>query len=241
MKSFIKKYAPVCLIIFVVLTSFNYTHLSNSESLKLSDTINLNNIRELSLDTVKFLLFEDVANIENVRRDTIYINAGDSIYKIPFRISAKVVLDNTTRNRYFKLTGMSLLDNPELETYLIDLFSNPRSKLKEEIPPKYWQRHEIYLRYFEPYDNNSPYLPGNTLNTDYDEDEVDDQIQVLENYSNFPLPETIDLEVDLRKIPRTLKILDIEFDFDKLDKRFQRLILNSGDKVINKNRKSNLR
>lgn len=238
MKSFFKKYAPVCLILFVVLTSLNYTHIKIPDSVKLSDTINMS---EISLDTVKFLLFDDASNVENIRRDTIYINAGDNVYKIPYRISSKVIIDNTSSNRYFKLTGMSLLDNPELEIYVNDLFSNPRSKLKEEIPPKYWQRHEIYLRYFEPYDKNSPYLPGNTLNTDYDEDEVDDQIQVLENYENFPLPETIDMEVDLRKIPRTLKILDLEFDFDKLDKRFQRLILNSGNIGINQNRKSNLR
>ncbi|HRI84607.1 MAG TPA: hypothetical protein PK536_04090 [Ignavibacteria bacterium] len=235
------KYALLCLMLFVVLTSLNYTFLKNPVSLNLSDTININNIREISLDTVKFLLFDDDASIENVRRDTIYINAGDSVYKIPYRISAKIVLDNAARNRYFKLTGLSLLDNAELESYLKDLFSNPRNKLKEEIPAKYWKRHEIYLRYFEPYDKNSPYLPGNSLNTDYDEDEVDDQITVLENYENFPLPETIDMEVDLRKIPRILKILDLEFDFDKLDKRFQRLILNSGKNEINQNRKSNLR
>jgi hypothetical protein len=59
-------------------------------------------------------------------------------------------------------------------------------------------------------------------------DEGDD-IDVPQNYENFPLPQTIDFEVDLRKSPRVLRVLEIEFDFDKLTPEFRRLLLLLGN------------
>ncbi|MBK8553060.1 MAG: hypothetical protein IPL53_19155 [Ignavibacteria bacterium] len=88
------------------------------------------------------------------------------------------------------------------------------------------------MRYFEPYDKNSPNRTGNEDNSSQQDVNEFDEFKsnsgegyVIQNYENFPLPETVDIEVDLRKSPGVVKILGLEFDFDKLDKVFQRLLL----------------
>ena len=95
------------------------------------------------------------------------------------------------------------------------------------------------MRYFEKYDQNSSNLSGKKINTDNDEEENEED-DVIENYDSFPLPETIDIIVDLKGNPKVVTILGLEFDFTKLNPKFQKLLLGYGGS-INKNRKSNLK
>jgi len=60
-------------------------------------------------------------------------------------------------------------------------------------------------------------------------------------FARHLLPQSIDLEVDLTKSPRVLTVLGLEFNFDKLDKGFQELLLKYGYSSNKKylNRRSN--
>lgn len=223
----------VFVFLFVIFSKAGF-----SQGSVISDTLLLN---EISLDTVRFYLFEDLSKIENTIRDTAYITVDNKVYRIPYRISANTIIDYQKQYQNYKLTGISLYENAELESFVKELFRKPREKLKDKINAKDWNRSEIYLRYFEPYDQNSPNLRGSKRVTGYDESELEDEELAEENYENFPLPETIDLEVDLRKIPKVVSILGLEFDFDKLDKKFQKLLMGYGGLVKDQNRKSSVR
>lgn len=230
------------IIMFVLMSNCLISRKSygNIANYSISDTLSIDD-PEISLDTVKFYLFEDVSKLENTIRDTAYINIDGKIYRVPYKISAQTIIDNPKQSQNYKLTGISLYRNPELETYIKELFSNPRTKLKQNISAKDWTNSPVYLKYFEKYDKNSSYLPGNKKTEEYDNDELEDEDLAIEGYENFPLPETIDIFVDLRSNPKVVTILGLEFDYNKLDPRFQKLLLGYGSQSNDKNRKSNLK
>lgn len=231
------------LFVFLVNVCFAETSAKLIYNSNQSDTLDLD---EISLDSARFYITEDLSNAENTIRDTIYMEIDGKMYKLPYRITAttKVVFNN--RGQYFRLTGLPLGRDAALDNYITELFKNPREKLKDPIPAKQWKNSSIYLRYFEPYDRNSNNRINSKDETTKEEsnelkeflsDEGD--IYVEQNYQNFPLPETIDIEVDLKKSPGTVTILDLEFDFDKLDKGFQRLLLEYEKANKNQIKKSN--
>lgn len=232
----------IYLVVFILFVFFSNSVISmesgnTNKNINISDTVLVK--EEISLDDVRFYLFEDLSKLENTFRDTAFININDTVYKVPFKINAQTIVDFQKQYQNYKLTGISLYLNPELESYVKELFSNPRKKLIEKISAKDWTKSQIYLRYFEKYDQNSTNLSGNKTNTDYDEEEYEED-DVVENYDNFPLPETIDIIVDLKGNPKVVTILGLEFDFTKLDPKFQKLLMGYGGS-INKNRKSNLK
>ena len=233
------------IFVFILIVLFSNSFVSSESYSKgnnnqISDTLNIDD-PEISLDTVKFYLFEDVSKLENTIRDTVYIKIEDKFYRIPYKISAQTIINYQKQYQYYKLTGVSLYANPQLESYIKALFRQPRTKLVENISAKNWTNSAIYLKYFEKYDGNSSYLPGNKKQEEYDSDELEDEDLAKENYENFPLPETIDIFVDLRSSPKVVTILGLDFDFDKLDKGLQKLLLGYGELSNDKNRKSNLK
>ncbi len=231
----------VILIVFILFLVYSNSvismELNNNRKINISDTVLIK--EEISLEDVRFYFFEDLTKLENTFRDTAFIKINDTIYKVPFKISAQSIIDFQKQYQNYKLTGISLYANPELESYIKELFSNPRKKLIEKISAKDWTSSSTYLRYFEKYDQNSSNLSGKKINTDNDEEENEED-DVIENYDNFPLPETIDIIVDLKGNPKVVTILGLEFDFTKLNPKFQKLLLGYGGS-INKNRKSNLK
>lgn len=215
------------------------TYMSDSQY---SDTLILN---EVALDSARFYLTEDVSKIENTIRDTLFLAIDGKIYRLPYRITSTTNVVFKGRNRYFRLTGLPLVQEVELQAYITELFKNPREKLKDVIPANQWKNSSVYLRYFEPYDKESPNRVDNEeTNSQQDVNEFDEfksnsgEGYVVQNYENFPFPETVDIEVDLRKTPGTVNILGLEFNFDKLDKGFQRLLLEY-EKSGNNIKKSN--
>lgn len=196
-----------------------------------SDTIKLD---EISLDSIRFYLGGNFTRNDNDTKDTIFLPIDGKIYRIPYKVTSTALINVQRQPKYFTVTGLSLSQD-SLEYFIGDLFRNPRQKLKDSISAKNWQNSDIYLRYFEPYDPNSPYREGNTKsNNETKENEFeifmsDEKYGYVEqNYDQFPLPQSIDLEVDLTKSPRVVRILGLEFNFDKLSKGFQELLFKYG-------------
>lgn len=210
---------------------------------EVSDTLIL---KEISLDSVRFYLTEDLSKAENTVIDTAYIQLDGNVYKLPYRVTATTSVVFSGKGQYFRLTGLPLVQEVLLNNYITELFKNPREYLKEQIPAKQWKNSAVYLRYFEPYDKNSLNRTGNKeVKSNNERNELKDflsddgDVYVEQNYENFPLPETIDIEVDLRKSPKVVTILDLDFDFDKLDRGFQKLLLDYEKTNKNRIKKSN--
>ena len=107
-----------------------------------------------------------------------------------------------------------------------------------------WKNSEIYNRYFKPFDAISRKKENDENYNSEIENELD-QIKkggkggyVEQNYDDFPLPQTIDIEVDLTKSPREIIILGLPFNFDKLENGFQELIYKYYSNTNYKNRRS---
>lgn len=225
----IKNFVIVCIYLSFVLIS--QSCIAQTE---ISDTITLD---EKSLDSINFYLSKDFSRSENKTKGTLHIRINDTIYKIPYNVTSTAIPIVQRGRQYFRMTGLSL-DEDSLGYYLQELFRNPREKLRYPINSIDWKNSDIYRRYFEPYDMNSEYLittKEKSSDLDNSEDEFESFLTegtgpyVVQNYENFPLPQTIDLEVDLKKMPRSLSVLDLEFNFDKLTPEFQRLLLNYGN------------
>lgn len=218
-------------LFLLILTGSCFSQETSLDMLDLqySDTITLS---ESALDTVRFYLTEDDSKIQNTIKGFIYLPIDGIIYKLPYRITSTASVVFKSENRYFRLTGLPLIQEIELLSYISELFKNPREYLKDVIPASQWKNSSVYLRYFEPYDKESPNRVGNKESTSQDDVNEFDQFKsnsgegyVVQNYENFPFPETVDIEVDLRKSPGVVNILGLDFNFDKLDKGFQRLLL----------------
>jgi len=238
------------LLLFSLMLILTLTKICNAQEterslsdFQISDTLILD---EVSLGNARFYLTEDLSEVENTIRDTTFLTIEGKVYKLPYRITSTTKIVFGKNQTYFRLTGLSLSQNPNLENYVSELFTNPREYLKDLIPAKEWKNSAVYLRYFEPYDKNSSNRSEITNESETNEENELDQFMadensgyVIQNYENFPFPETIDIEVDLRESPKTVSILGIEFNFDKLDKGFQKLLLDYGKSGISNNRKSN--
>lgn len=230
----LKKIFYIGLPVFVI--TFFMIANSNSQNSIYSDTVKLS---EIELDSIRFFLQEDLTNIENTLRDTALIKIDDKVYVIPYKITATTSVEFRRQPKLFKLSGISLSEYDELGVYIKELFANPREKLKDRISAKNWKKSSVYLKYFAPYDQNP---------VDDEQKETEDELKefmadegegfVEQNYETFPLPQSIDIEVDRTKTPGTVTILGLEFDFDKLDKKFQKLLLDFGDTKNERNRKS---
>jgi hypothetical protein len=231
-------------LFFIILSSNCFSQETSLDMLdsQYSDTITLS---EEALDTARFFLTENDSKIQNTIKGTIYLPIDGKIYKLPYRITSTASVVFKGENRYFRLTGLPLIQEIELQSYITELFKNPREYLKDVIPASQWKNSSVYLRYFEPYDKESPNRVGNEETNSQDNVNEFDQFKsnsgegyVVQNYENFPFPETVDIEVDLRKAPGVVNILGLDFNFEKLDKGFQRLLLEY-DKSGNNIKKSN--
>ena len=113
-----------------------------------------------------------------------------------------------------------------IREYVDSLFRNPREKLKGNYSPQNWVDSDIYWGIFKPYQITNSDDEAKSENYGGDQYKASkEKYKSKSNYKetifeNFPIPETLDIEVDLRKSPRTVNILGIEFDYDKLDKGF---------------------
>jgi len=234
------------LIGFMLLCTLFVYENSIAQQPESSDTVTLD---EQSLDSINFYLSRDFSRIENTIKDTLTIRGEDNkVYKIPYRVTSIAIPYLQSGRQYFRMTGLSL-DEDSLGYYLQELFRNPRERLRIPISNADWKNSETYRRYFEPFDQNSEFLIR-TKETAEDKNEGEDEFQnfltegseayVIQNYENFPLPQTIDLEVDLKKNPRSLSVLGLEFNFDKLTPGLQKLLLKYGNNnsAIYSNRRS---
>jgi hypothetical protein len=226
-------------LFFIILSSSCFSQETSLDMLdsQYSDTITLS---EEALDTARFFLTENDSKIQNTIKGTIYLPIDGKIYKLPYRITSTASVVFKGENRYFRLTGLPLIQEIELQSYITELFKNPREYLKDVIPASQWKNSSVYLRYFEPYDKESPNRVGNEETNSQDNVNEFDQFKsnsgegyVVQNYENFPFPETVDIEVDLRKAPGVVNILGLDFNFEKLDKGFQRLLLEYDKSGIN--------
>lgn len=222
-------------IMFMLLCSLFLCKNSIAQQPESSDTITLD---EQSLDSINFYLSRDFSRIENTVKDTLIIRGEDNkVYKIPYKVTSIAIPYLHTGRQYFRMTGLTL-EEDSLGYYLQELFRNPRRRLRVPISNADWKNSETYRLYFEPYDQNSEFLVR-TKETAEVKDDGEDEFQnfladgseayVIQNYENFPLPQTIDLEVDLKKTPRALSVLGLEFNFDKLSPEFQKLLLKYGN------------
>lgn len=150
--------------------------------------------------------------------------------------SASVLSDSTYKGaKRFRIEALSLSDYPEFRVNIDSLFRFPRIRLKEDISAENWFSSEQYSRFFSRYDDD--YLENKKSRNNKKNEALAKvegvevgSITVKENY-NVPLPASIDIEIDLTGEIKTLKILGIEFNFEKLNSDFQRDILNfTGDK-----------
>ena len=110
----------VILIVFILFLVYSNSvismELNNNRKINISDTVLVK--EEISLEDVRFYFFEDLTKLENTFRDTAFIKINDTIYKVPFKISAQSIIDFQKQYQNYKLTGISLYANPELESYI---------------------------------------------------------------------------------------------------------------------------
>lgn len=180
------------------------------------------------LDTIRFVMTSK-EGVQKLHSDTIEIEVEGEYYKVPYRVVIEGVKLKDNSSKWFDIRSLSLREHKDFRNYLQNLFNNPREKLREPISPQDWRSSSIYDRYFRPYDGNRDQQQNKgdgfseLLGSDSDKGVV------VEDQIDFPLPETVDLEVNLNETPRTLTVLEIEYNFDKLDPEFQRIILNFRD------------
>jgi len=147
------------------------------------------------------------------------------LIEIPIRFDSRVPI------QHFSINGIKLRkgENKEIGSYLQEMFNKP-AKFLLEPPGEDWRNLNVYKNYFQKYDSN--YISGTNDVESADEGDSDPNQEPTErNFNdytkiNFPLPATIDLEVDLREGQRKLRVLGLDFGFDKLDKGLKSWILN---------------
>lgn len=224
----------LCMIIlFCIVESVSYASISliNDHNAK-QDSI----LQQYALDTIKFVLINQ-SKIQKTHSDTLQIEIDGKQYLIPYKVVIASVAALQNVPSHFAISGLSLREYKNFRKQIQELFNNPREKLAVTISAKDWRNSNIYDQYFRPYDNNR----DAAVNTDSFEDVFIDESKqgIIPDDINFPLPESIDMEVDLRNELRILTILGLDFNFSKLDKEFQNLLLNfkdtkgrSGNKTI---------
>ncbi|MBK8553061.1 MAG: hypothetical protein IPL53_19160 [Ignavibacteria bacterium] len=114
---------PVILLIILSNSCFSQETGTNIDDSQYADTTILS---ESVLEDVRFYLTEDVSKIENTVRDTLLLHIDGKIYKLPYRVTSTASVVIKGNNRYFRLTGLPLIQEVELQNYLSELFKNPR-------------------------------------------------------------------------------------------------------------------
>lgn len=245
MKTYLSKIVPVitCFLMIITQVSGASDHCS---VITKGDTTILG--YETLLDSINFYLSRESNRADYTAKDTLIFvdSTTNRVFKIPYKITSTATTNAYLGAKYFRMTGL-FLQQDSLDYYLHDLFSYPLEKLKDSIGAVDWKNHPIYLTYFEPYDTKSEFRSTGSRQISEDEGSTSDFDQwkqqggnnyVEQNYSDFPLPQTIDLEVDLRKYPRVLNVLGLEFNFDKLSPGLKSLLLRFGSLPKYRNRRS---
>lgn len=181
----------------------------------------------LEARTMDTIYLEESALFNDSRYDTLSLVIEEFHYKIPIKIPVQIVSKNP--NRYFYINGLKLRrsEHKDVRKYLQELFNKP-AKYLSQILGSDWTQSNIYKDYFRKYDdkfNDSEEFQQNyddfSFNVSATEDIVDN------TKINFPLPATIDLEVDLRNNDKKLlRVLGLEFNYNKLDKDFRKWLTN---------------
>lgn len=152
----------------------------------------------------------------------VEIEIDGKIYKVPVEIPIRI--DSKISSFHYFIRGIKLRDpeNKEVRMYLQEVFNKPAKYLLEP-PGEDWTKLNVYKNYFQKYDKKY-----SSVGIQSGENDESDPMREPENSTvndntdiDFPLPSTIDLEVDLLSNPRKFTALGVEFNFDKLKKNFK--------------------
>lgn len=195
-------------------------------------------ISELQLDTLSFLIM-GARSVNESRSDTLIIQLEGKTYRVPYKVflSGRNLAINEAKN--FTIRGLGLKDYPKFSRMISKLFKEPWKYIRHDDVGKdsyydfnEWRSSNNYDRFFRQYDKYR-----NVPVEQFDQ-EAEDDVYDTPGYStvssnveiDFPLPESIDLDVDLRNSPRLLSVLGMKFNFDKLEPDLQIFLLTFDDK-----------
>ncbi len=191
-----------------------------------SDTADIGRLYEL--DTIRFLNTYQ-KNINLLHADTLIVQIEGKYYLIPYRVALKSVdiADNTPKQ--FRITSLALRDHLDFSKMLQNMFNYPRERLYIYHSAKDWRFSEEYDRYFRQYDENRTATITEQTDDGLLGDETTGKTSNIDKIV-FPLPATVDIDVNLNKDPGMVTILGVEFNFNKLDPEMKSFLINFTDK-----------
>ena len=209
----------------ICLVSVAAFFLSTNSYAQQIDTLYVERVYEL--DTIKFLNSYQ-KNISLLHADTLTVQIEGKYYKIPYRVSLKSVdlADNAPKR--FTINSLGLRDYPNFRKRLKNIFDNPRDKLYTYYSAKDWRFSEEYDRFFRQYDGNRSATVSEQTDDGLLGDETTGKTTSVDQI-DFPLPATVDIEVNLEKDPGMVTILGVEFNFNKLDPEVKSFLINFKD------------
>lgn len=216
------------IIFFAVLAGAGSPVIATAQS----DTVFVN--REYSLDTIRFLNTYQ-KNVSLLHSDTLTVQIEGKYYRIPYRVSLKSVDIASNTPKKFSINSLGLRDYPDFRKRLQDMFNNPREKLYIYYSDKDWRFSEEYDRFFRQYDNNRTATVYEQTDEGLLGDETTGKSTSVNNIQ-FPLPATVDINVNLEEDPGKVTILGVEFNFNKLDPEVKSFLISFKD---SKNRSGN--
>ncbi len=199
--------------------------IPQTESTAQSDTVDVG--RQYDLDTIKFLNTYQ-KNVSLLHSDTLFVQIEGKYYRIPYKVTLRSVdvADNTPKR--FAISSLALRDYPDFSRRLKNIFDNPRERLYTYYSPKDWRFSEEYDRYFRQYDENRSATVSEQTDEGLLGDETTGKSSSIDKI-DFPLPSTIDIEVNLEKDPGLVRILEVDFNFNKLDPEMKSFLVNFRD------------
>lgn len=199
--------------------------ISQKDSFAQSDTVDAG--RQYDLDTIKFLNTYQ-KNVSLLHSDTLIVQIEGKYYRIPYKVTLKSVdvADNTPKR--FSISSLALRDYPDFSRRLKNIFDNPRERLYTYYSPKDWRFSEEYDRYFRQYDENRSATVSEQTDEGLLGDETTGKTSSIDKI-DFPLPATVDIEVNLEKDPGLVRILEVDFNFNKLDPEMKSFLVNFRD------------
>ena len=183
--------------------------------------------RVYQLDTIRFLNTYQ-KNINLIHTDTLIAEIEGKFYRIPYSVSLKSVDVADNMPKIFTITSLGLRDYPDFRRRLKNTFDNPRDKLYTYYSAKDWRFSEEYDRFFRQYDNNRSATITEQTDDGLLGDETTGKTTSVDEI-DFPLPATVDIEVNLEKDPGMVTILGVEFNFNKLDPEVKSFLVNFKD------------
>ncbi len=217
------KFCLACFASVVILPSGAYSQ---------SDTADVGRIYEL--DTIRFLNSYQ-KNVNLLHADTLNVEIEGKYYRIPYKVYLKSVDIADNMPKQFTITSLGLRDYPDFRRRLKNIFDNPRDKLYTYYSAKDWRFSEEYDRFFRQYDNNRSATISEQTDDGLLGDETTGKTTSVDEI-DFPLPATVDIEVNLEKDPGMVTILGVEFNFNKLEPEVRSFLINFKD---NRNRSGN--